>query len=348
LDQLDIVPGQRWARAVQEALNNAQRVLVILSPSSVNSTNVEDEVTFALEENKTVIPVLYRDCKIPFQLRPFQYIDFRGDYGNGLRVMLKTLLISKPSVPNAVVMAPRKNAEEFLPVLKEVPADKLEEAERRTPVNWQKLRWLAAEERTLSVAHTADKDRAHQGPKQAKAAEQAPPQSQILEPRDRVHGATASQPQTDSTLSKRILVGGLVSYAVSFALYAVMMSGESKGLLGFACAYLSLVYGVSGTVKGFLARPFLPSEAFLWISLLLSGLINPFFLSALITQRRNTLQRAFKVLRIITLSLFPLCWIFFVGDHVMPREGYFVWVSAMLLALFPSQVVWLLRRSRIK
>ena len=91
LDQLDIAPGQRWARAVQDALNNCQRMLVILSPASVSSTNVEDEVTFALEEHKTVIPVFYRDCKVPFQLRPFQYVDFRTDYDRGLKTLLRTL-----------------------------------------------------------------------------------------------------------------------------------------------------------------------------------------------------------------------------------------------------------------
>ena len=96
LDQLDIAPGQRWARAVQDALNNCHRLLIILSPSSVNSTNVEDEVAFALEEHKTVIPVLYRDCKVPFQLRPFQYVDFRTDYARGLRALLKVLGVAKP------------------------------------------------------------------------------------------------------------------------------------------------------------------------------------------------------------------------------------------------------------
>src|SRR5208337_5468641 len=60
LDQLDIAPGQRWARAVQDALNDCPRMLVILSPASVDSRNVEDEVSFALEERKEVIPVLYR------------------------------------------------------------------------------------------------------------------------------------------------------------------------------------------------------------------------------------------------------------------------------------------------
>ena len=46
LDQLDIAPGQRWARALQDAITNSPRFLVILSPASVKSTNVEDEVSF--------------------------------------------------------------------------------------------------------------------------------------------------------------------------------------------------------------------------------------------------------------------------------------------------------------
>lgn len=99
LDQLDIAPGQRWARAVEEALNNSPRVLVILSPASVSSTHVEDEVNFALEEHKTVIPVFYQDCKVPFQLRPFQYVDFRADYDRGLKAMVKTLGATSRSQP---------------------------------------------------------------------------------------------------------------------------------------------------------------------------------------------------------------------------------------------------------
>jgi len=72
--------------------------LVILSPSSANSTNVEDEINFALEEHKTVIPVFYEDCKVPFQLRSLQYVDFRLDYVGGLKVLLKTLGVEPVAV----------------------------------------------------------------------------------------------------------------------------------------------------------------------------------------------------------------------------------------------------------
>jgi hypothetical protein len=61
LDQLDIDGGQNWPQAIQNALFNCLCVLVILSSSSVDSPNVLNEVTFALEEKNRVIPVLYRD-----------------------------------------------------------------------------------------------------------------------------------------------------------------------------------------------------------------------------------------------------------------------------------------------
>src|SRR5689334_2591696 len=69
LDQLDIKAGQHWDRAVENALSRCPALLVILSPSSVDSPNVMDEVGFAIDEKKPVIPVLHKDCKIPLRLR---------------------------------------------------------------------------------------------------------------------------------------------------------------------------------------------------------------------------------------------------------------------------------------
>jgi len=121
LDQLDIAPGQRWARAVQDALNECPRMLVILSPASASSTNVDDEVSFALEEKKTVIPVIYRECKIPFRLRPFQYVDFRSDYDAALKRLLRTL--PAELIPASAEIPPT--------VLGQVPQEQLAESERR-------------------------------------------------------------------------------------------------------------------------------------------------------------------------------------------------------------------------
>ena len=92
MDQLDIRPGRLWDRSVEDALSTCPRMVVILSPASISSINVMDEVSFALEQQKTVIPVLLRDCKVPFRLRRLQYVNFRNDYDLGLKELLKTLL----------------------------------------------------------------------------------------------------------------------------------------------------------------------------------------------------------------------------------------------------------------
>ncbi len=102
IDQLDIGPGQLWDRAVQSALENCPSVLIILSPASVNSDNVMDEVSFALDQKKTLIPVLYRDCDIPFRIRRFQHIDFRTEYERMLQELKKCLHIGMaPQAPTA-------------------------------------------------------------------------------------------------------------------------------------------------------------------------------------------------------------------------------------------------------
>jgi TIR domain len=91
LDKLDIRPGEHWDKAVEQALAQCPRMILILSPDSVASTNVMDEVSFALEEHKLVIPVLHRDCKIPFRLRRVQYIDARSNYEEALQELLRQL-----------------------------------------------------------------------------------------------------------------------------------------------------------------------------------------------------------------------------------------------------------------
>ena len=91
IDQLDIAPGQDWDSAIEIAMTQSLQVLLILSPSSVTSRNVRNEITFALDEKKTIIPVLYQDCTVPLQLRRVQYVDFRTDYSRGLKVLLRTL-----------------------------------------------------------------------------------------------------------------------------------------------------------------------------------------------------------------------------------------------------------------
>jgi len=100
IDQLDIAPGQRWDRAVEDALAKCLELVVVLSPASVESTNVMDEVSLALEDGKTVVPVIHRQCKVPFRLRRLQYVDLSLNYSAGLDRLLETLGVGLRPPPN--------------------------------------------------------------------------------------------------------------------------------------------------------------------------------------------------------------------------------------------------------
>jgi hypothetical protein len=73
-----------------------------MSPTSVESRAVLDELAFAVDEDKLIIPVLYRACKIPFRIRRLQHADFTLSYDAGRTSLMRTLRrISAPVTPVA-------------------------------------------------------------------------------------------------------------------------------------------------------------------------------------------------------------------------------------------------------
>jgi hypothetical protein len=76
MDLEDIEVGSKWSTAIQRGLDNSNVMLVVLSPASMASTNVEDEFTYYLDHHKPIIPILLEPTKVHFQLGRLQYIDF--------------------------------------------------------------------------------------------------------------------------------------------------------------------------------------------------------------------------------------------------------------------------------
>lgn len=78
IDLEDIIAGNRWSSAIQDGLDSCEVLLLILSPDSMDSTNVQDEWQYALDHSKAVIPILWRETKVHFQLNRLHYIDFKN------------------------------------------------------------------------------------------------------------------------------------------------------------------------------------------------------------------------------------------------------------------------------
>jgi len=133
-------------------------------------------------------------------------------------------------------------------------------------------------------------------------------------------------------------VVGLVIYMVSFFLVA---TGDPKGptgrMRGYECAYLAVEVALTD-------NPFSRNSAvsatsaplFLYLSILISGLINPVFLIYVTLASLKRTPRTARVLTFALLSMIPFCWVVFHYLEVYPREGHVLWVFGMLLVLFSS------------
>ena len=89
IDQLDIKAGAVWETSIEAALKESATMLLILSPTSVASTEVGNEVSYALDENNRIIPIMYKECEIPYRLRRLQFLDFTDDYLLGLDSLIQ-------------------------------------------------------------------------------------------------------------------------------------------------------------------------------------------------------------------------------------------------------------------
>jgi len=101
-DQLDIPTGSRWDDEVEKALRECSIFMVILTPASIASENVKDEIGYAIDHGKRILPVLLEDCDVPLRLRRFQYVDFTTksfDEGFESAKGLLSDLIEEVSVP---------------------------------------------------------------------------------------------------------------------------------------------------------------------------------------------------------------------------------------------------------
>src|SRR5262249_37851119 len=80
-----------WDLEIEKAMTTATSMIAVLSTASIASPNFMDEVSYALEKDKRIIPVLLSDVETPFRLRRLQRIDFTTDYDIGFRSLLNAL-----------------------------------------------------------------------------------------------------------------------------------------------------------------------------------------------------------------------------------------------------------------
>jgi hypothetical protein len=91
IDQLGIGLGENWDNAIEEALEKSETFMLILSPTSVESPNVQDEVSIAINTNKKMVPILIEECKLPMRWQRRQYADLANNPDKAINDILTFL-----------------------------------------------------------------------------------------------------------------------------------------------------------------------------------------------------------------------------------------------------------------
>jgi hypothetical protein len=128
---------------------------------------------------------------------------------------------------------------------------------------------------------------------------------------------------------------GVLLYLVSFFVVAVAGVQTSSGgpAFGFDCAFTTLLFSWE-QVKAFAHGLHAISRPLEYFSFLVSGWINPLFLAFIVIAARGGKTKRGTFLRAAILLIAPFCWVVFYYEHLYPREGYFLWIIGILLALF--------------
>jgi len=89
--------GQDWQKEIENAIKQCDFFLVTLTPDAITSEWVGNEITYANQAQKTIIPLHLKECEIPIGLIKKQYIDFEKQTQKSA---IKELLgILKPTNP---------------------------------------------------------------------------------------------------------------------------------------------------------------------------------------------------------------------------------------------------------
>ena len=91
IDQLGIGLGENWDNAIEEALEKSETFMLILSPTSVESQNVQDEVSIAINTNKKMVPILIKECELPMRWQRKQYADLANNPDKAIHDILQFL-----------------------------------------------------------------------------------------------------------------------------------------------------------------------------------------------------------------------------------------------------------------
>jgi len=98
-DLSDLEAGERWSKEIEKAIRASEDVIMVLSPDSVASEWVEEEILYARNLKRKIVPLYYKPCDLPLGYHTRHYIDVQGiKYKRNFGEILQSLGV-KPGTP---------------------------------------------------------------------------------------------------------------------------------------------------------------------------------------------------------------------------------------------------------
>lgn len=110
VDHVNIPPGESWTRVVEQALQQCEAMVLVLSEDARASRHVNTEWHAFYDQNKPIFPVMIRQTTKPMLLSLLQHIDFTNpeNYAQQLAVLLEVLPQPTQSAEPVQVAVERK------------------------------------------------------------------------------------------------------------------------------------------------------------------------------------------------------------------------------------------------
>ncbi len=80
VDYKKLTPGRPWLNQILAGIDAADIMLLVVSKSSMASSNVADEYKYALEKKKRILLVLFEAVPLPIELQTCEWVDFRSPF----------------------------------------------------------------------------------------------------------------------------------------------------------------------------------------------------------------------------------------------------------------------------
>lgn len=96
LDYRSLIPGRPWLEQIHNGLEEAELLLLVVSPESVSSRSVEVEWRHFLDHKKRIILLIFQAVPLPPELAGLEWVDFRGGFGPAIKKLMQLIESPRP------------------------------------------------------------------------------------------------------------------------------------------------------------------------------------------------------------------------------------------------------------